>query len=189
MEAFFISLSVVALAEVGDKTQLLAFLLAAQFKKPIPIISGILIATLINHSLAGALGIWITQSLSHRALEWVVGISFLLIGVWVLIPDEVEKEEFQLVKRIGAFGAAFITFFLAEFGDKTQVATITLAVHYADPIAVISGSTLGMLIADAPVVYFGNLLAHQISNRLIHIMAAGVFFAIAIVSIVKSFFH
>ena len=129
MEALLVSTGVVALAEIGDKTQLLAFILAARFKKPLPIILGILAATVVNHGLAGALGAWITSAVSPEILRWVLGISFIGMAIWTLIPDKIEDEETQVAKRLGVFGATLITFFLAEMGDKTQVATIALAAH------------------------------------------------------------
>jgi len=175
MEALFISTGVVALAEIGDKTQLLAFILAARFKKPVPIIAGILCATLINHGLAGALGAWITHTLSPQVLRWGLGLSFIAMAVWTLIPDKIEDEETQIASRLGVFGATFITFFLAEIGDKTQVATIALAAHYASAVTVVAGTTLGMLIADVPAVFIGDRLADRIPMKLVHGIAAAVF--------------
>ena len=153
MDSLLISTGVVALAEMGDKTQLLAFILAARFKKPIPIILGILAATIINHGLAGALGAWITSMVNPEVLRWILGASFIGMAIWTLIPDKIEEEETQVAKHLGVFGATFITFFLAEMGDKTQLATIALAAHYAAPLAVVVGTTLGMLIADVPAVF------------------------------------
>jgi putative Ca2+/H+ antiporter (TMEM165/GDT1 family) len=175
MEALFISTGVVALAEIGDKTQLLAFILAARFKKPVPIIAGILCATVINHGLAGALGAWITHALSPEVLRWGLGLSFIAMAVWTLIPDKIEDEETQIASRLGVFGATFITFFLAEMGDKTQVATIALAAHYASAVMVVAGTTLGMLIADVPAVFVGDRLAEKIPMKLVHGIAAAVF--------------
>lgn len=174
MEALFISTGVVALAEIGDKTQLLAFILAARFKKPLPIIAGILCATLINHGLAGALGAWITSVVSPENMRWALGLSFIGMAIWTLIPDKIE-EETQVAKHLGVFGATFITFFLAEMGDKTQIATVALAAHYAAPLLVIAGTTLGMLIADVPAVFVGNKFAAKIPMKLVHSIAAGVF--------------
>jgi len=175
MEALFISTGVVALAEIGDKTQLLAFILAARFKKPVPIIAGILCATLINHGLAGALGAWITSTVSPDILRWILGVSFLGMAVWTLIPDKIEEEETQIAHRLGVFGATFITFFLAEMGDKTQIATIAMAAHYASPVLVVIGTTLGMLIADVPAVFVGDKLAGRIPMKLVHGIAAALF--------------
>ncbi len=183
MEAFFVSTGVVALAEVGDKTQLLAFLLAARFKKPLPIIAGILVATLINHGLAGALGAWITQSVSPQVLRWVLGASFIGMAIWTLIPDEIEEEETQIAQRFGVFGATLITFFLAEMGDKTQVATVAMAAHYANPLWVVIGTTLGMLIADVPAVFVGDKLANKIPMRLVHMVAAAMFAVLGVATL------
>lgn len=175
MEALFVSTGVVALAEIGDKTQLLAFLLAARFKKPLPIILGILAATVVNHGLAGALGAWITAAVSPEILRWVLGLSFLGMAAWTLIPDKIEEEETHIAQRFGVFGATLITFFLAEMGDKTQIATVAMAVHYAAPVMVVIGTTLGMLIADVPAVFVGDKLADKIPMKLVHGIAAGVF--------------
>lgn len=151
MESLLVSTGAVALAEIGDKTQLLAFILAARFKKPIPIIAGILIATIINHGLAGALGAWITSTVNPETLRWVLGSSFICMAIWTMIPDEIEEDETQVAKRFGVFGATLITFFLAEMGDKTQIATVAMAAHYSTPLLVVIGTTLGMLIADGRV--------------------------------------
>ena len=173
MEALLISTGVVALAEIGDKTQLLAFILAARFKKPWPIIAGILCATLVNHGLAGALGAWITSAVSPGALRWILGLSFIGMAVWTLIPDRIEEEETQVAKHLGVFGATLVTFFLAEMGDKTQIATVALAAHYAAPLLVVIGTTLGMLVADVPAVFVGNRFAAKIPMKLVHSIAAG----------------
>jgi putative Ca2+/H+ antiporter (TMEM165/GDT1 family) len=175
MESFLVSTGVVALAEIGDKTQLLAFILAARFKKPLPIILGILAATIINHGLAGALGAWITTSVSPEFLRWVLGLSFIGMAVWTMIPDKIEDEETKVARKLGVFGATFITFFLAEMGDKTQIATVAMAAHYAAPLMVVIGTTLGMLIADVPAVFVGDKLANKIPMKLVHSIAAGVF--------------
>ena len=165
------------MAEIGDKTQLLAFLLATRFKKPLPIIAGILVATILNHSLAGALGAWITASLSPAALRWILGLSFIGMAVWTLIPDKIEEEELQVAKKFGVFGATLITFFLAEMGDKTQVATVAMAAHFPSVVLVVIGTTLGMLIADVPAVYIGDRFAAKIPMKLVHGIAAALFAA------------
>ena len=183
MEAFWVSTGVVALAEIGDKTQLLAFILAARFKKPAPIIAGILLATLVNHGLAGALGAWITAVVSPEVLRWLLGASFIGMAVWTLIPDEMEDEETQVAQRFGVFGATLITFFLAEMGDKTQIATVAMAAHYATPVIVVLGTTLGMLIADVPAVFVGNKLADKIPMKLVHAIAAGVFAVLGVATL------
>jgi len=175
MEALFISTGVVALAEIGDKTQLLAFILAARFKKPLPIILGILVATLLNHGLAGALGAWVNSVLSPEIMRWVLAASFIGMAIWTLIPDEIEEEETQVAKHLGVFGATLVTFFLAEMGDKTQIATVALAAHYATPVLVIAGTTLGMLVADVPAVFVGNKFAAKIPMKLVHSIAAAIF--------------
>ena len=175
MEALWISTGIVALAEIGDKTQLLAFLLAARFKKPLPIIAGILCATVVNHGLAGALGAWITASLSPEILRWVLGASFIGMAAWTLVPDKIEDDEGDIASRWGVFGATLVTFFLAEMGDKTQIATVAMAAHFADPVLVVIGTTLGMLIADVPAVFIGDRLSARIPMRLVHGIAAALF--------------
>ena len=175
VEALLVSTGVVALAEIGDKTQLLAFILAARFKKPLPIIAAIFAATVLNHGLAGALGAWITSALSPGVLRWVLGASFLGMAAWTLIPDKIEEEETRIASKLGVFGATFITFFLAEMGDKTQIATIAMAAHYANPVLVVIGTTLGMLIADVPAVFVGDRLAARIPMKLVHGIAAAIF--------------
>jgi putative Ca2+/H+ antiporter (TMEM165/GDT1 family) len=175
MESLLVSTGVVALAEIGDKTQLLAFILAARFKKPLPIILGILAATVVNHGLAGALGAWITATISPEVLRWVLGASFIGMAIWTMIPDKIEEEETQVAQRFGVFGATLVTFFLAEMGDKTQIATVAMAAHYAAPLLVVIGTTLGMLIADVPAVFVGDKLANKIPMKLVHTIAAAVF--------------
>ncbi|HEY9194235.1 MAG TPA: TMEM165/GDT1 family protein [Methyloversatilis sp.] len=185
MEALIISTGVVALAEIGDKTQLLAFILAARFKKPLPIIAGILCATVVNHGLAGALGAWITSVLSPEVLRWVLGLSFIGMAVWTLIPDEIEEEETKVAKHLGVFGATLITFFLAEMGDKTQIATIAMAAHYANPVLVVMGTTLGMLIADVPAVFVGDKFGARIPMKLVHSIAAAIFAFMGLLTLFK----
>ncbi len=182
-ESLLVSTGVVALAEIGDKTQLLAFLLAARFKKPLPIILGILAATLVNHGLAGALGAWITASVSPSILRWVLGLSFIGMAIWTLIPDKIEEEETLMAQKLGVFGATLITFFLAEMGDKTQIATVAMAAHYAAPLLVVIGTTLGMLIADVPAVFAGDKLATKIPMRLVHSIAASVFAVLGVMTL------
>ncbi len=183
MEALLVSTGVVALAEIGDKTQLLAFILAARFKKPLPIIAGILCATVVNHGLAGALGAWITHNVSTDILRWVLGVSFIGMAVWTMIPDKIEEEETHIAQRLGVFGATLITFFLAEMGDKTQIATIAMAAHYANPVLVVIGTTLGMLIADVPAVFVGDKLAAKIPMKLVHAVAASIFAVLGIATL------
>lgn len=183
MESLFVSTGVVALAEIGDKTQLLAFLLAARFKKPVPIILGILAATVVNHGLAGALGAWITATVSPGVLRWVLGVSFVGMAIWTMIPDKIEAEETRVARKFGVFGATLITFFLAEMGDKTQIATVAMAAHYAAPLMVVIGTTLGMLIADVPAVFAGDKLAAKIPMKLVHSVAAAVFVLLGIATL------
>ncbi len=183
MESLLVSTGVVALAEMGDKTQLLAFLLAARFKKPVPIILGIFVATVLNHALAGALGAWITTVLSPSVLRWVLGLSFIAMAAWTLIPDKIEEEEAAVASRFGVFGATLVTFFLAEMGDKTQIATVAMAAHYAMPVMVVIGTTLGMLIADVPAVFLGGKLAEKVPLRLVHGIAAAIFAVLGIATL------
>ncbi len=183
MESLLVSTGVVALAEIGDKTQLLAFILAARFKKPVPIILGILAATVVNHGLAGALGAWITAVVSPEIMRWALGLSFIGMAAWTMIPDKIEDEEAQIAQRFGVFGATLITFFLAEMGDKTQITTVALAAHYAAPVMVVIGTTLGMLIADVPAVFVGDKLASKIPMKLVHTIAAAIFALLGIATL------
>jgi len=185
MEALLISTGVVGLAEIGDKTQLLAFILAARFKRPLPIIAGILCATLVNHGLAGALGAWITSAVSADVMRWVLGTSFIAMAIWTLIPDKIEEEETQVAKHLGVFGASLVTFFLAEMGDKTQIATVALAAHYANPWLVVAGTTLGMLLADVPAVFVGDKFAAKMPMKLVHSIAAGIFAVMGLLALLK----
>jgi putative Ca2+/H+ antiporter (TMEM165/GDT1 family) len=185
MESILVSTGVVALAEIGDKTQLLAFILAARFRKPLPIIAGILCATLVNHGLAGALGTWITSITSPEVLRWALGLSFLAMAIWTMIPDSIEEGEVKAAGRLGVFGATLVTFFLAEMGDKTQLATIALAAHYAAPLAVVAGTTLGMLLADVPAVLVGSRFAARIPMRLVHAIAAAIFALLGLLTLLR----
>lgn len=186
MESVLVSTGVVALAEIGDKTQLLAFILAARFKKPLPIILGILVATLVNHGIAGALGAWITATISPEILRWVLGLSFIGMAIWTLVPDKIEDEETQIAQRLGVFGATLVTFFFAEMGDKTQIATVAMAAHYATPVLVVIGTTLGMLIADVPAVFVGDKLASRIPMKLVHAVAAMIFALLGIATLLSA---
>jgi Ca2+/H+ antiporter, TMEM165/GDT1 family len=183
MEALFVSTGVVALAEIGDKTQLLAFLLAARFKKPLPIILGILAATTANHAMAGALGAWLGSLLTPEVLRWVLGVSFLAMAIWVLVPDKIEADEGAAARRWGVFGATFVTFFLAEMGDKTQIATLAMAAKFADPLMVVIGTTLGMMIADVPAVFAGEKLGAKVPLKLVHGIAAAMFAALGVLTL------
>ena len=174
MSGFLISTGVVALAEIGDKTQLLALVLAAKYRKPIPIISGILIATLLNHGLAGAVGTLVAASINPTALRWILGVSFIAMAVWTLIPDKYEEQTAQ-PPRFGIFGATLIAFFLLEMGDKTQIATVALAAKYPSLIAVVAGTTLGMMLANVPAVLLGDVAARKVPMKLVHGVAAVIF--------------
>jgi putative Ca2+/H+ antiporter (TMEM165/GDT1 family) len=175
MESLLVSTGVVALAEIGDKTQLLAFLFAARFKRPLAIIAGILAATLVNHGLAGAVGVWLEAALSPEVLRWALGLSFVAMAVWTLIPDRMDGDEARIVGRFGVFVATLVAFFLAEMGDKTQLATVAMTAHYALPVVVVAGTTLGMLIADVPAVLIGDRLAARLPMGLMRRLAATAF--------------
>lgn len=148
-----------------------------------PIILGILAATIVNHGLAGALGTWITRAVSPEVLRWVLGLSFIGMAIWTLIPDKIEDEETHIAKRFGVFGATLITFFFAEMGDKTQIATVAMAAHYTAPLTVVIGTTLGMLIADVPAVFVGDKLAKRIPMKLVHSIAAAMFAVLGIMTL------
>ena len=184
MEAFLISTGIVALAEIGDKTQLLAFLLAAKFKKPWPIVAGIFVATIANHAGAGALGAWITAAVGPQIMRWVLGISFIAMAIWTLIPDKIDEDEARSTRsRFGVFGTTVIAFFLAEMGDKTQIATIALAAQYNAFYAVVAGTTLGMMIANVPAVFLGSKIANKIPVRLVHGIAALIFAVLGVATL------
>ncbi len=182
MEAFLISTGIVALAEIGDKTQLLAFILAAKFRKPVPIIVGILVATIANHAFAGALGSWITSMVAPETMRWVLGISFIAMAIWTLIPDKFEEDEAKLA-RYGVFGTTLIAFFLAEMGDKTQVATVALAAQYQSLVAVVAGTTFGMMLANVPAVIMGDRIANKIPVRVVHAIAATIFAVLGVMTL------
>ncbi len=182
MEAFLIATGIVALAEIGDKTQLLAFILAAKYRKPLPIVLGILVATIANHAVAGALGIGIAALFAPATLRWILGLSFLAMAAWVLVPDKIEDEEAGL-PRFGVFGTTLIAFFLAEMGDKTQIATVALAAQYQAVFAVVAGTTLGMMIANVPAVLLGNRIAANMPVRLVHGIVAVIFAVLGIATL------
>lgn len=174
MEAFLVSTLAVAVGEIGDKTQLLALLLAARYKKPLPIVLGILVATLANHALAGLLGHWVVSHISSDLLRWALGLSFLAIAAWTLKPDEMGDEGIT-EGRYGVFLLTCVTFFLAEIGDKTQLATVALAAKYSELTFVIAGTTLGMMIADVPAVFLGKIAAPNFPFHIVRYIAAAVF--------------
>ena len=177
MEALLVSVAVVALGEIGDKTQLLALVLAARFRRPWPIVGGILVATLVNHALAGLVGNWIRAAIPADVLRWLVALSFFAVAVWALKPDRLDEEKTP-TPRLGVFGVTTVAFFLAEMGDKTQVATIVLAARFDALAAVVVGTTIGMLIANVPVVFGGKLAAERIPFRAVRFAAALLFGAL-----------
>ena len=182
MEAFLISTGIVALAEIGDKTQLLAFILAAKFRKPVPIVLGILVATLANHGFAGAVGAWVTTLLSPEALRWILGVSFIAMAVWTLIPDKFDEDDAKLA-RFGVFGTTLIAFFFAEMGDKTQVATVALAAQFQSLFWVVAGTTVGMMVANVPAVIMGDRIAHKMPVVLVHRVAATIFAVLGVLTL------
>ena len=185
MDAFFISLSAVAIAEIGDKTQLLALVLAARFRKPLPIIAGIFVATIFNHAMAAELGILVAGWLTPQVLNWILGVSFVAAGLWMLIPDKVEELEEDAVSRFGPFVTTVIAFFLAEMGDKTQIATIGLAARFHDLLYVAAGTTIGMMIANVPAVLLGEVAAKALPMQLVRGTAASIFIALGVVTLLQ----
>ncbi|MFC0712104.1 TMEM165/GDT1 family protein [Azorhizophilus paspali] len=180
MESLFVPTLIVALAEIGDKTQLLALLLAARFRQPWPIIWGIVVATLTNHFAAGAVGNWVAGFFSPAVLSATLAAAFAAVAIWTLIPDELDADEESGLKRHGPFLTTLIAFFLAEMGDKTQIATVMLAAQYPHFVLVVIGTTLGMLIANVPVVLAGNFAADRLPLDLIRRIAAAGFAALAV---------
>ena len=178
--ALLVSTGVVALAGIGDKTQLLALLLAARFRRPLPIIAGIFVATLLNHALAGALGSWITSVVPADLLRWALGLSFIAMAAWTLVPDKVDDAPSDQSPRWGVFGTTVIAFFLLEMGDKTQIATVMLAAKYAALVSVVVGTTLGMMLANIPAVLLGEAAARKLPMRIVHGVAAMIFLVIGI---------
>jgi len=181
MEALLLSTSVVALAEMGDKTQLLSFVLAAKLKHRMAIIMGIFFATLANHFFAGSVGAWLASLLSPQTLKWVVAISFFAFGVWALRPDRLDEN--QSLKGAGVFVTTLIAFFIVEMGDKTQLATVALAARYDSLTSVVMGTTLGMMIANVPAVWVGEKLTHRINMKVMHWIAAALFIALGILAL------
>ena len=177
MNAFLVSTGLVALGEIGDKTQLLALMLAARFKRPVPIVAGILVATLSNHALAAWIGSGVAQALGPVLLRWAIGVSFLALAAWLLVPDTAGDDAADAGRRrLGIFGTTVLAFFLAEMGDKTQIATVALAARYPAALgAVVAGTTLGMMIANVPVVLLGDRAARALPLRLVHGIAAAIF--------------
>lgn len=191
MDAFLISTGLVALAEMGDKTQLLALLLAARFRKPIPILIAILVATTVNHALAAALGQWLNHAINPDVMRWILAGSFIAMAAWMLIPDQLddESESINRLQKYGVFAATFILFFLAEIGDKTQIATVALAARFDSLFWVVAGTTVGMMIANAPAVFIGDKMANRLPIALIHKVAAAIFFVLGVAIIIQPFFR
>jgi putative Ca2+/H+ antiporter (TMEM165/GDT1 family) len=183
MEAFLVSTGIVALAEMGDKTQLLSLVLAARFRRPWPIALGIFVATIVNHTLAGAAGAWLTTLLGPQLLRWILAASFIGMAVWMLIPDKLDEEGESKGPRLGVFGTTVIAFFLAEMGDKTQVATVMLAARFPNWEAVVVGTTFGMMIANVPAVWFGDKLTQRVPIRVVHLISALIFVGLGIAAL------
>lgn len=183
MEAFLVSTGIVALAEMGDKTQLLALILAVRFRKPWPIVLGILVATLANHAMAGALGSWVTTVLGPDVLRWILGGSFIAMAVWMLIPDKIDEGDTPTAPRFGVFGTTVVAFFLAEMGDKTQIATVMLAAQYSTYFWVVAGTTLGMMLANAPVVWLGERVTRLVPIRIVHVVSALIFLVLGVAAL------
>ncbi|GAC1653500.1 MAG: TMEM165/GDT1 family protein [Acidobacteriaceae bacterium] len=180
VEALLISLVAVAVAEIGDKTQLLSLILAARYRKPWPICAGIFLATLANHFLAGEAGILLTHCLSPEVMRWLIGLSFLSVAVWALFPDKADERDASCVTRYGVFIATVVGFFLAEMGDRTQIATAMLATRYQPLWQVVAGTTLGMLAANVPVVFCGARFAQRLPLRTTRLVAAVLFATLGI---------
>lgn len=184
LDAFAVSTGIVALGEMGDKTQLLALLLAARFRKPLPIVAGILVATLLNHALAGVLGAWLAAQMGPDVLRWVVGLSFLAMALWMLVPDKLDGADAPSQPRWGVFATTVLAFFIAEMGDKTQIATVALAARFhADLVAVVLGTTMGMMLANVPVVFAGDWLTRRLSMRWVHGVAAAIFAVLGVLTL------
>jgi putative Ca2+/H+ antiporter (TMEM165/GDT1 family) len=176
LQPFLVSTSIVALAEVGDKTQLLSLLLAARYRQPVPIILGVLVATLINHAGAGGVGTLLSNLLAPSVLNWIVVASFALMAGWILVPDKLNAEEVVMPRKpMGVFATTALAFFLAEMGDKTQIVTIALAARFHDFLGVVAGTTLGMMLANVPVIYLGHRFADRLPAKAIHAVAALIF--------------
>jgi putative Ca2+/H+ antiporter (TMEM165/GDT1 family) len=185
LEAFLVSTGVVALGEMGDKTQLLAIVLAAMFRRPWPIVAGIFVATIANHAAAGALGGWVAQLLGPDVLRWVIGLSFLAMAGWMLIPDKIDDDATGGRQRFGVFGTTVIAFFLAEMGDKTQIATVALAARYTDVVQVVLGTTFGMMLANVPAVFLGDKIAKKVSMKWVHAIAAAIFAVLGVLTLLN----
>jgi putative Ca2+/H+ antiporter (TMEM165/GDT1 family) len=179
LQALLVSTGVVALAEIGDKTQLLALVLAAKYRRPVPIILGIFVATLLNHALAGLVGAWVAAAVGPEAMRWILGVSFIAMAAWMLVPDKVD-EGVTAAPRYGVFAATLVAFFLLEMGDKTQIATVAMAAKFSSLWAVVAGTTLGMMIANVPAVLLGEVAATRLPMRLVHGIAAALFLLLGV---------
>lgn len=186
MEAFLVSAGVVALGEMGDKTQLLAMLLAVKFRRPVPIVLAIFVATLANHALAGWVGSWIASALGPEMLRWLIGLSFIGMAIWMMVPDKLDDDDAGTVLRFGVFGTTVIAFFLAEMGDKTQIATVALATRYDNLYAVIAGTTLGMMLANVPAVLLGNKVSRIVPMKLVHGIAAAMLGVLGLLTLLNA---
>lgn len=182
MDAFLVSTGIVALAEIGDKTQLLAFLLAARFRRPLPIVFGIFAATIANHAFAAAVGALVSKLLGPEVMRWVLGLAFIGMAAWIMVPDDIDENE-TTPARFGVFLTTVLAFFLAEMGDKTQVATVALAARYPSAVAVVAGTTLGMMLANVPAVYFGDRIAGRVPLKLVHGIAALIFVVLGLATL------
>ena len=178
------STGVVALGEMGDKTQLLALLLAARYRRPLPIVAGILVATLANHAGAAALGTWLIQWVDPNWMRWLLGASFIAVALWMLVPDKADDIDAQERSRFGLFGLTVVAFFLAEMGDKTQIATVMLAARYNQLVWVTAGTTLGMMIANVPAVYLGDRVTRWLPIVWVHRVAAVIFAGLGVAVLV-----
>jgi putative Ca2+/H+ antiporter (TMEM165/GDT1 family) len=181
MEALLFSTAIVAVAEMGDKTQLLSFALAAKLKRKLPIVFGILVATFANHFMADYAGAWLASLVPHQTLRWIIALSFFAFGAWVLKPDELEED--QKLRDAGVFLTTLVAFFLVEMGDKTQLATVALAACYDSLVTVVVGTTLGMMIANIPAVWMGEALAHRVNMKAMRWVAAGLFVLLGILAL------
>jgi putative Ca2+/H+ antiporter (TMEM165/GDT1 family) len=182
MDAFLVSTGIVALAEIGDKTQLLAFLLAARFRRPLPIVFGIFAATIANHAFAAAVGALVSKLLGPDVMRWVLGLAFIGMAAWIMVPDDIDADD-TTPARFGVFLTTVLAFFLAEMGDKTQIATVALAARYSSTVAVVAGTTLGMMLANVPAVYFGDRIAGRVPLKLVHGIAALIFLVLGIATL------
>ncbi|WP_041041452.1 TMEM165/GDT1 family protein [Paramagnetospirillum magnetotacticum] len=184
MEALLVSLAVVTAAEIGDKTQLLALLLAAKFRKPWAVVAGIFVATIANHGLAAWAGVEVARWIGPETMRWIVGVSFIAMAAWTLVPDKMDEDDTPKTwEKAGAFVATAISFFLVEIGDKTQIATVALGARFGDLLLVTAGTTLGMLIADVPAVFVGNAMAEKLPLKLVRMVAAALFALLGVLAL------